>query len=414
MTPEPVDSLEGAGPFSKVTLWVVIGVAVVSLATAIVLTVISRDPAEQSTSATSDAYSVSAIGHKGLVELLGKLDIPVVVTQRGGGEQASEGLLVIAEPRSRSVPELRREIAGARRVLVVLPKWYGRWTADSPWIDSAHLVSVDEVDDVLAALALAPRIARDRPPARWANDEGFSSPTVALAQFLDVPRDADFTSDVFDGGHALLGHAKVDGIELWILADPDVINNAGLRHPENARFVVSLIDRLRGDGPVVIDESIHGRRYAQNPSLMHVLLGFPVVLATVQIMICALLVIWAALVRFGPLRAAPPPIAPGKDFLIRNTAGLLGFGGHHVEALRRYLAVNVTAVTRSLHAPDGLTPAAITAWLERIRGVRGVTISLPGLQADVAAGGSTQRLLELADQIYRWRSEMIHGPCKHS
>ena len=147
MTPdsrESIDALDGANPFSKVALWVVIGVAVVSLATAIVLTVVSRDPAEESTSATSDAYSVSAIGHKGFVELLGKLDIPVVVTQLGGGEKANEGLLVIAEPRSRSVPDLRRKIAGARRVLVVLPKWYGLWTADSPWIDSAQCTSCDE------------------------------------------------------------------------------------------------------------------------------------------------------------------------------------------------------------------------------------------------------------------------------
>ncbi len=411
MTP---DALDSDRPFSKSALWVVIGVAVVSLATAIVLTVISRDPAEDSTSATSDAYSVSAIGHKGLVELLGKLDTPVVVTQLGGGMKASEGLLVIAEPRSRSVPDLRRKIAGAQRVLVVLPKWYGLRTADSPWIDSAHLVSVDEVNDVLAALGVTSRIARDRPPARWTTDEGFHSPTTAVAQYLEVPGDADFTSDVFDATHTLLGHSTVDGIEVWILADPDVINNAGLRHPENAQFAVSLIDRLRGDGPVVIDESIHGQRHAEQPGLLHVLFAFPVVLATLQIMICALLVIWAALVRFGPRRATPAPIAPGKDFLIRNTAGLLGFGGHHVEALRRYLAVNITAVTRALHAPEGLSSTATTAWLERMRGVRAVTISLPGLQADVAAGGSPQRLLELADQIYRWRSEMIHGPRKYS
>ena len=40
------------------------------------------------------------------------------------------------------------------------------------------------------------------------------------------------------------------------------------------------------------------------------------------------LVVWAAMVRFGPRREAPPPIAPGEDFLIRNTAALLHHGGH--------------------------------------------------------------------------------------
>jgi hypothetical protein len=151
---------------------------------------------------------------------------------------------------------------------------------------------------------------------------------------------------------------------------------------------------------------MHG--YAQTPSLLRTLFEFPLVLATLQVLVCAVLVVWAAMVRFGPRRDAPPPLAPGKDFLIRNTAALLHYGGHHAHALRRYLALTVAAVRHALHAPS-LAPTAMTAWLERVRAVRGGRISLVELERAVETAESPQRAVELADQVERRRMEMTHG-----
>ncbi len=207
-------------------------------------------------------------------------------------------------------------------------------------------------------------------------------------------------------GRRLLGRVKRDRGTVDVLSDPDVLDNHGLRSADNARFAVELIDGLRDGGPVVIDETMHG--YAQNPSLLHAVFEFPLVLATLQVLVCAILVVWAAMVRFGPRTAAPPPIAPGKDFLIRNTAALLHYGGHHAHALRRYLALTVAAVRHALHAP-ALAPGAMTAWLERVRGVRGGKISLVELERAVETAASPGEVVELADQVFRWRMEMTHG-----
>ena len=170
---------------------------------------------------------------------------------------------------------------------------------------------------------------------------------------------------ILDGDRALVGYFRRGGKDVWLLADPDVISNFGLRHPENAQLAIRLLDRLRHDGPVVFDETVHG--HAQAPSLLAVLFSFPLVLATIQVLICALLAVWAAIVRFGPRRAAPPPLAPGKDFLIANTAALLRYGGHHVDALRHYLSAQHRGRAPRAARPDGLSPIALTAWLERMR-----------------------------------------------
>jgi hypothetical protein len=190
---------------------------------------------------------------------------------------------------------------------------------------------------------------------------------------------------------------------MYVLSDPDVLNNHGLREPANAAFTIGLIDKLRDGGPVIIDEVIHG--YAKPPSLLRTLFQFPLVLATLQVLICAVFAVWAAIVRFGPRKRSPPPLAPGKDFLIRNTAALLHFGGHHSEALRRYLQQNVMAVRHALHAPT-LHATASTEWLERVRLLRGGQISLLDLERESHTADSAERCLEVAERVYRWRMEM--------
>lgn len=396
------------GPLSRNTLAVVIGVAAVSLIVAVVLTVLGDDLGDKR-SAGVDGYSVSAIGHNGLVRLLEKLDVPVVVSRSNSGEKAQHGLLIVAEPAvsdDASRDRLARLVESAPRTLVVLPKWYGSTERGKTWIADASLLPVEEVTPVLGALPLegAATIQRSARPATWQADPAIPRPVIREPQTLASEALEPLVADASD--HLLLGHLEVDGGSLYVLSDPDVLSNFGLRDPVNARFIVELIDAWRAGGPVVIDETLHG--YAQQPSLVRTLFRFPLVLATLQVLVCAVLIVWGAMVRFGPRRAAPPPIAPGKDFLIRNTAALLQYGGHHAHALERYLQLTVGAVRHALHAPS-LPPAAMTAWLERVRLVRGGTISLVELERAVGSAASPARVVELADQVFRWRMEMTNG-----
>jgi len=405
-------------PFSRTTLWIVIGVALASLGVMVALTIMGP-PAK--TSAGSDGYSVSAIGHQGLVRLLEQLDVPVVLSRNDSATKAKRGLLVIAEPKTTDKEKARLELMIAdapRAILVVLPKWYGYTADDGKWIADAQLQPITELEHVLAAIGIPDSDPISRTPAapKWTAHEPFPLPVIS-SQVQGIAKDL-LVSSIDDGTRTLLGHFSHEGKEIWVLADPDVLNNAGLREPANAALAVALIDRLREGGPVVFDETVHGN--AQAPSLLRVLFEFPLVLATMQVLICAVLVLWAAMVRFGPKRAPPPPLSPGKDFLIANTAALLRYGGHDHDALERYLAANVQVVRRALHAPElegpgpgpgpggDLAPALVT-WLEHVRKLRGARTSLVDLQLEIASAREARHILELADQVYRWRQEMIHG-----
>ena len=125
--------------------------------------------------------------------------------------------------------------------------------------------------------------------------------------------------------------------------------------------------------------------------------------------------------RLAAVRAevakADRPYRAGKDFLIRNTAALLRYGGHDAEALHRYYTVTVQQVRAIVHTPRDLHGAAQIAWLERIRVARKGTIVLPDLDQWVTAAATdpalARRIPEIAMRIHRWRQEMTHGSDDH-
>jgi hypothetical protein len=331
----------------------------------------------------------------------------VVVRRSDWGHTARVGLLIVAEPTvtdAESRDRLSKLVASAARTLVVLPKWYATAERGQVWIEDAHWMPVGEVTPVLEAIGLdGAAILRAPATASWTGELGVEGPAIREPQL--VASDA-LEAVVSSAAGQLLGRISRDSGELYVLTDPDVLNNFGLRTAANARFAIRLIDELRRDGPVVIDETMHG--YAQRSSLLRTLFRFPLVLATLQVLVCAVLVVWAAMVRFGPRRAAPPPIAPGKDFLIRNTAALLHYGAHHAHALKRYLQLTIASVRIALHAPS-LSPSALTAWLEGVRKVRGGRISLVELEQEVEAADTPARVVEVADRVFRWSREMTDG-----
>lgn len=410
-------------PFSRRMLYGVIAVAVASLLAALGLAVFGDELSGSEPTAGANGYSQSAIGHAALVELLEELDVPVVRSRDASAAKAQHGVLVVAEPvvpddDPAAAKKLRDMVTAAPRVLVVLPRWWGSADPGKPaWIEDRFPVASAEIQAVLAALELDAEV--EASVVATLTSEG-ELPAPVLPDVQTITADevlGEVWAEHDDGPTIVLGRTWIDDdTELWLLADPGAINNVGLREPANARFAIALLDELRQGGPVVFDEVVHG--FEHQPSLWRALFRFPLVLATMTALLCAVVLLWAAVGRFGPARAAPPPVPSGKDFLIRHTAALLHGAGHDAHAVRRYLATTIQSVRVALHAPRELQGEALRAWLERVRVARGGTISLLDLERDVEAlprGAHrrsrlfTKHAVELSARIHRWRLEMTHG-----
>jgi len=362
-------------------------------------------------SSQSDSFSRSALGHRAFVELLRELELPTVVSRFNSGRRARQSaLLIVAEPWVDSEQRrrmLRNMVSDAHRAMLVLPKWRGvESRSDAAFIESAELLPANAVEDVLEAIDADASIVRMPAGERltWQSLEiGGATPSIASPQLLRGP---SVTAIVRCEAGTLLGLLRTSHGDMYVLSDPDLLSNHGLHRPGNARTTMGIVDLARGGkDAVVVDETLHG--FGKEPSLFRSLFEFPLGLATIQALLAAAVLLWAAMGRFGAPHPAAPPIEAGKQALIGNIAALLALGGHSMHALRRYFEVAVAEVRARLHVPAGLKAAQADEWLDRGR----TTVRLSDLREIVKeeGRGDRRRVLVIALRIHRWREEMIGG-----
>ena len=404
------------GAFSSRAARRLAAVAGVSLAASGLLAVFG-DAFDDLPSFGADSYSRSAIGHHAFVRLLRDLGFPVIASRHRTASKASEGtVLVLAEPQIGALEERAEAVEEmwdqASRMLVVLPKRFGAPRKDRPrWLGAAELLPVAEAERVLEALSVEAEVVRpERSVADW---KGAPAPTLERPQLL-VSEELEPLVSTAEG--MLAGELAGDGWHLVVLADPDVIATHGLGKGANAELAVRLVERLAGEGAtILVDETQHG--WESSPSLVRELLRWPLVLATLQAALALGLLAWAALVRFGRARRPRPELAPGKGFLVDNTAALLRHGGHLAPAVSAYWRAAKEQVASALRAP-GERSEAREAWLARVAEARGRGDRLAALERRVAALAGRPRAHEeavrIALEVHRFREEMIDGSGGHS
>jgi hypothetical protein len=401
---------------------VVVVLTALSLATGLVLLALGPQVFGPS-SVGADAYSVSAVGHRAFVELLERLDVPVVVSRHRTAERAGpETLLVLLEPKDRDPRPEAEEPEGlgdlvehGGPVLVVLPK--RAWVPDPQhpgWVREAEADGSDPARRVLDRLGLSTPVEVRPAPAAWSVNR-----YEALPDFPEAVQTIQATPAieplVADGIHVLVARVRygtrVPG-GLWLVTDPDLVASHGLHRGENALLVARVLAEARPPGAaVVLDETTHG--HGQRPSLWAALFAWPLVLPFLSGLLACLLWVAAGSVRFGAPRPPAAAIPPGSRFLVENSADLLRLGGHAEKALDRYLATALQDVARATHAPAHLTSQETRDWIVAAGRSRRVVTRLEDLEAAVARAGAAsdrRHVLAAAVSIHGWREEMTHGP----
>ena len=408
--------------FSNRWLTALIGIAVVSFAARLAMGAFGEDFVEPVTAEPS-AFSFSAIGHRSLVTFLEERDIPVLLRQDPSGAHGGPSvpeLFLEPELGAMRVQDTRLTalLASARRhgaaPVVVLPKWSG--TADEerspPWVDSVGLVDGDRVEEVLHLAG-----AGDARLVRGA--ETLDAPCDSFHVSLETPQllrlEGSAISPVVrcPGGTlialvSLPEEKTLPGI--WIVSDPDVLSNHGLRKAQHEALVQYLFTDLLEAKTVIADEAVHGFR--RHISLLRQLARFPLVFFTLHGTLIVGLVLWAGMGRFGKPRPLPPARVAGKEALIENTAQLLADAGHTADTLGRYLTETLRDVAAYHVIPPELPDGERKARLQAISTARGLRLRIADAERALSRlptrpdASTDQRALRMAIAIHQWRMEM--------
>lgn len=360
----------------------------------------------------ANSYSNSAVGHLAFHDLLRGSGYRTMRAEDRPLEAAGEdGVLILAEPAgSLTSEENRNKLATASRILLVLPKWTVRaGERRKDWIGQAELAPLLRVQSALSAAVSGGNVVRTKPLVAYSKTIAAADPTVQGD--IQLIKGSNLTPLISTPDGILLGELRQGDRRIFVLADPDPIENHSIGKGANAAFARDIVAALL-DGknrPLVFDETIHGFRRSP-PNLLKFLYEFPLNLVLIQVLAAVALLLWAAMGRFGAPLPAPRRLDAGRHALIGSAAALVDYAGHHAAILQRYIAMTLQDAARILRAPAGLEGNDLTAWLARASEARGIDPKpLLGLGASTLSSRNLASLLAAAQALHHWRKDLPHG-----
>ncbi|MGZ8362166.1 MAG: hypothetical protein ACXWUX_16740, partial [Allosphingosinicella sp.] len=328
---------------------------------------------------------------------------------RGSDGVESENLLVVAltgRGGPAAITELLRR-RGSRATLLILPKWYvepdrsrrGWVRVVSPGAGqaAARLIGPDVAVTMLDG---ARRVASGESYLA-----GLDRPAPARTQVIRG-RELEAMA-ALPGGEVLI--ARIGEGPHFVLADPDLMNNHGLRDPANARAAIRLLQALSPTGAAGINFDLEtngqGGRRPETPSLLQLAFEPPLLAMTLALFVAALLAGLHGAFRFGPAAREEREVALGKSALVENSAGLIRLARREARRGGAYADVVRTEAARATGAPAWLGGEKLDAYLDRLG--RAGEARFTQLAAAVAAATDRASLMAAARALHEWKRGLV-------
>ena len=249
------------GPFKRGAMLLIVTIGTLAFIAMLVLGAYAPD-LRSGRNGGSHALSNAATGYSGLVRLAQETGRnPRIV--RSKAELKTEDLVVITPEHGWT--DLSEILAqrGPRATLIVLPKWetvpdkarpgWVRVPGLLPPIDPGRTLAPSYLLDVTRTKSRHERLVTVQSPG--AAEMQFFAP--AVVQTISNPKLKPLVTD--SSGRILL--AQVENNPLYLLADPDLIDNHGMADERQARAALAMLDFLNTTDAI----SIAVRRHDQRP-----------------------------------------------------------------------------------------------------------------------------------------------------
>jgi hypothetical protein len=389
-----------------------IGLAIVSALSLLAFFVLSAFAPDlrNDSSGTANALSKSAIGFAGLRFLVDNTqDQPMRLNRNA--HVGWMGLLVLT-------PEIYSAAADVDKLshngirLIVLPKWIAARDPLHPgWVTKAGTYPGQTIALPLADLLKDITITQGdgEGPARFKAVNEIHANAVptkpVIIDRIQTISGKKLDPDIVDGAdHIVLAH--ISGTTIFILAEPDLLNNQGLHDGETARAGLNLINALQYKMPAMIDVSLNGFR--SSPDLVRTVFTPPFLGATLCALLAAALIAFHAMSRFGSPKLPDRVFAFGKRALADNTAAVIRIMRREPRMAPRYAQTTLNLVTTQLGVPP--QRAADPEWVSTVER-RGVAAGEPGfaqLRLEANNVEDTAELVRVARKLFRWRRGILH------
>lgn len=350
------------------------------------------------------ALSNASVGFSGLVKLADATGRnPVIV--RSLEDLESEDLAVVTPENAGTDLTKLLQRRGARATLIVLPKWMTSRNAVKPgWVEVYGLVYKGAPEGVLAPdwQLTVSRHKRNGLEPLMTVPEGTPSDLSFLSPAVVQTISGDKLEAVITDQHGRIVLGKHADRPLYVLADPDLLNNHGMADEHQAAAAMALLDYLNSTDSTSVMFDVTANGFGRSRSPLKLAFDPPFLAVTLTIFIAMLLAAIQAAIRFGSPRRPERAIAFGKAALVDNSAGLIRKAGREANLGPRYVDVIRDRAAALFRLPATLSPEALDQRLEAMNPRR----SFAELAAVTEAARSRDDLLSSAQSLHKWVEEV--------
>lgn len=402
-----------ASGFSVRTMLVMVLVGIVCLAGIALLSAFEPE-LRTGNDGEAHALSKSSIGYLGLTRLLEKADYYIERDRDGIEEGVNDYSTVVITPTFSTTAEQISAYFRDGPTVIILPKWYTRAnTKNRGWVDLTIAIDKADVFNILPETfrkdAVIGEVTGKRSfPLIYNNTTTGSSQTFgasAQIQSIRIISGKNFEPVLIapNIGALIVKHKERN---VYIVADPDILNNAGLANLNHAKLADAFfldIMHEEDEGPLVFDLSLNG--FQKKPNLGRLFVQPPLLGATLCMVLTAILIAIQAGVRFLPARETARVVALGKRGLADNTAGLIRMGRREHRMGLPYANMMKRLAAKAVGAPATLDPVAQTALLDRVSELSDSQLRLSTLMSDAGGVTNPTDLVKVASDLHRWKQE---------
>ena len=395
---------ETGSPFAARTVFLLIVAGVIGFGAFLLLTAYAPE-ISSGRDGRAHGLSTSAVGFRGVYTLLEETGADVGFVRQEEDFQNQGLTIVTLEPSSNRdrVETLIENNWGP--VLIVLPKWMTfpvQGQRDRvQWIDTGIGGTAIPMLSELGQISVTTSNASSgtRLQSGMLQDTVFTAP-----QNLQTISGENLTS-LMETAKDEIVLANVHNTQIYILADPDLLNNQALADAERARAALSLLEELNNSGgPYRFELVANGFGGARN--LLTLAFEPPFLALTLCLLAAALLAAFQAIYRFGPELRPGRAIAFGKRALVDNSAELLRLARREHLSSERYVGMAREAAVAAIGNPRRLEGEALDRWLDGL----GPKTMPPFTSLANAAHRAHGRheILAAAQALYDWRKAVTH------
>jgi hypothetical protein len=376
-------------PFAVRTMLVLVVLGVVAFLAFVLLTAYADDlqPAQRP---GNHALATSAVGFAGAAELVQRVHGSARMVRSESDLGTHDTLVVTLSPGTN--PDALKKLLDRRvsePTILVLPKWVTFPRNDKPgWVTSIGTLPTEITEKQLTKLALV-HITSNGPGLR----------TIAGDDLEPVYSDTDDgdSEQIFTDADGKMLVAWMKKRPLLIVADPDLLDNQGLKTLEGAERAMRILGAFE-DRAIAFDLTLYG--FGHTPNLLKLALEAPFLPLTLCLLLAALLAGWHAMLRFGPALPEARAIAFGKRAIVENGAALLRLARRRHRTGYRYAMLIREAAAGATGAPASLPPEALDRYLDRLDKDGEPFTALAERAADAR---DTRTLLDAARALYQWK-----------